>query len=362
MKRLVSSLLAAVLLVGVAGSGTLFAQENNPRVIRIGSAYGGGYGKPYSTGTIGIVHARGLLEKEFEKDGIKIDWYFFKGAGPATNEAIANNTLDFAYEGDFPSIVGKAGGLKTRIIAAGSVRTDVFILVPNDSQIKSIKDLKGRKVGIFKGINSNLTFSRLLEANGLVEKDLRLYNFGTAEIEAALASKDIEAGVGGLRTRDLGLTKVLFSTTPAIKAIDPQKVPDDWKTAGQLLVIDDFAKKYPDIVKRVVKVYVEAAKWGSEDKNRSELFKLWSQNGTPYSLLKEQYGGKSGKHITTPLLDEFFVNHYRNGVAYSKENKYIRKPFDVDQWIDRSYLDAALKELKLEKYWPQYDAQGKKKK
>lgn len=361
MKRFASIFLTAVFLAGALSVSPLFAQDK-PKVIRIGSAYGGGYGKPFSSGTIGIVHGRGLLEKEFEKDGIKVEWYFFKGAGPATNEAIANNTLDFAYEGDFPSIVGKAGGLKTRIIAAGSVRSDVFILVPNDSPIKSIKELKGKKVGIFKGINSNLTFNRLLKANGLDEKDLRLYNFGTTEIEAALASKDIEAGVGGLRTRDLGLTKVLFSTTPAIKALDPQKVPDDWKTAGQFLVIEDFARKYPDIVKRVVRVYVDAAKWGSEEKNRNELFKLWAQVGTPYSLIKEQNGGKSGKYINTPLLDDFFVNHYRGGIEYAKTNKFIRNNIDLNQWIDRSYLDAALKELKLENYWPQYDANGKKKK
>ncbi|MDD5465152.1 MAG: ABC transporter substrate-binding protein [Candidatus Omnitrophica bacterium] len=358
MKKLLNSLLIAGLLIGVTGVNSIFAEGKKPKVIRLGSAYGGGYGKPFSSGTIGIVHAKGLLEEEFKKDGVKIDWYFFKGAGPATNEAIANNTLDFGYIGDLPSIVGRAGGLKTKLLAAGSVRAEIYILIPADSPVTSIKELKGKKVGIFKGINSHLGITRILEANGLTEKDLKVYNLGTADIEAALASKDIDAGGGGLRLRDLGLVKVLLSTNPVLPGIDASlKVPIQWKPTGGLFVTEKFANEYPDIVKRVVRVYVEAAKWGSEEKNREEVFQLWSKVGTPLSQIKETNAGKTLKQLNTPLIDGFYVTHYKDALLYSKEHKFIRNTFDVDSWIDRSYLNAALKELGLENFWQPYEAE-----
>ncbi len=67
------------------------AQTQPPQVIRVGVATCG-VGKPARTGgsTVGLVDAQGLLEKESEKDGIKINWVFFKDAGPAVNEALVN--------------------------------------------------------------------------------------------------------------------------------------------------------------------------------------------------------------------------------------------------------------------------------
>ena len=50
----------------------------------------------------------GGLEEEFKKDGVKVQWTFFKGAGPAVNEALVNKQLDFAWQGDLPSIVHRA--------------------------------------------------------------------------------------------------------------------------------------------------------------------------------------------------------------------------------------------------------------
>jgi sulfonate transport system substrate-binding protein len=364
MKKLLGSLLVVSLLAGFLEINTLFAEEKKPKVIRVGSAYGGGYGKPFSLGTIGIVHAKGLLEEEFKKDGIKIEWYFFKGAGPATNEAIANNTLDFAYIGDLPSIVGRAAGLKTKLLAAGSVRADIYILVPIDSSVSSLRELKGKKFGIFKGINAQLAFSRITEAIGLnPDKDLKLYNLQTADIESALASKDIDAGIAGLRLRDLGLVKVLFSTNFALPGIDSSlKVPMQWKPTGALFVTEKFANEYPDITRRVVKSYIEAANWGSEEENREELFQLWAKQGTPLSIIKEMYAGRTTKDINSPIIDDYYFTHYRDAIADAKEKKFIRNTFDLDKWIDRSYLDAALKELGLENFWSQYDAEGKEKK
>ena len=137
---------AALLLVATITAATA---QTNPSTIRIGVATGG-VGTPPRTGSssIGIANAEGLLEKEFEKDGIKVEWIFFKGAGPAVNEALVNHQLDFAWQGDLPSIVHRAGGVKTKIVVASGVRNGLYLGVPPDSKITKLEDLKGKRLSL----------------------------------------------------------------------------------------------------------------------------------------------------------------------------------------------------------------------
>jgi sulfonate transport system substrate-binding protein len=98
--------LVMVCAIVIAGEAGKLACAELPAVIRIGIARVGVGNRPYSGGaSVSIVHSRGLLEKEFNGTGIKIVWLFYKGAGPAVNEAIADGQLDFALQGDLPAII-----------------------------------------------------------------------------------------------------------------------------------------------------------------------------------------------------------------------------------------------------------------
>lgn len=93
------------------------AQAPEPlKVIRIGVATGGVGSNPVRHGgtSTALAYTDGVLEEEFKKDGVKVEWTFFKGAGPAVNEALVNQQLDFAWQGDLPSIVHRAGDVKTK--------------------------------------------------------------------------------------------------------------------------------------------------------------------------------------------------------------------------------------------------------
>ena len=86
-----------------------------PEVIRIGVAQPAtGQPPTFAGSSLSIAHARGWLEEAFKPSGTRVEWYFFKGAGPAVNEALTNRQLDFALQGDLPAIVARAAGLKTR--------------------------------------------------------------------------------------------------------------------------------------------------------------------------------------------------------------------------------------------------------
>ncbi|KYF51489.1 nitrate ABC transporter substrate-binding protein [Sorangium cellulosum] len=328
-----------------------------PKVIRIGVASVGVGNRPVVGGSsLSVVHGRGLLEEEFKRDNVKIEWSFFRGAGPAVNEAYANGLLDFALQGDLPSTIGRAGGLKTKVLAGTAIRQHTYLAVPADSPVTSLAELKGRKVAIFKGTNIQLAIAKILEGHGLTERDLRVINMDTATAKAALATKDIDAAFGGsdlLALRDQGIAKIIYST----KGQSPT-----YLRHAHLIVTEEFANRYPDATRRVVKVLVQAAHWVSEsEKNPAPIYQLWAKSGVPFSSYKEDHAGESLKVRSSPLFDEYLIARYKSAVADAKKFGLIRRTFDVDAWIDQRFLREALKELNLEHYWPEFDASGKPK-
>jgi sulfonate transport system substrate-binding protein len=319
-----------------------------PAVIRVGIAQPA-YGNPPSIAgsSIAIAHATAAIEQEFKPDNIKIEWYFFKGAGPAVNEALSNRQLDFAYQGDLPSIIGKAAGLKTRLILATSVRINTYLAVPPGSPIRSVKDLRGKRVAIFKGTNGQLPIDRLLAAHGLSEKDLKVVNLDTATAQAALTTRDIDAVFGSyelLKLRDKGVARIAYTSKGDSPVFTRQ---------SHMLVTDDFATRYPEQTRRFVKAMVKTARWSSDEANRDEVFRIWTRPGTvKLEHWKEDYEGQSLRVRLSPLFDPFLTDRYKDAVEHAYQFRLIRNKFDVDKWIDRSFLDASLKELKLDSYWP----------
>jgi sulfonate transport system substrate-binding protein len=332
---------------------TLAAAAQTPNVVRIGVATGG-VGTPPRTGgsTVGITNAQGLLEKEFAADGVKVEWIFFKGAGPAVNEALVNHQLDFAWQGDLPSIVHRAGGVKTKIILGSGVRNGLYLGVPPDATIARLEDLKGKRVSVYKGTNLHLAALRALAAKGIRESDLRLINLDTAGAQAALATRDIDAAFGYVELfalRDKGGAKVAWSSAQ-----------DSFRYTRQtaLLVTSDFASKHPAIVQRVVTTVVKAARAYSDEQQRGELFALWGKAELPEKYWREDFIGQPLRVRLSPLLDPFLVARYKDAAEQAYALKLIRTRPEIDTWFDRRFLDAALKELKLEGYWPEYAADG----
>ena len=122
------TLLALVAVIGLASS----VQAETLRTIRIGVPDQSAGSKPFIEGPVGMAFIRHQLEEVFKPQGVEVQWQFFKGAGPAVNEALANRQLDFVYLGDLAAIIGKANGLPTRLLL-GSRGSESYLAVTKAS-------------------------------------------------------------------------------------------------------------------------------------------------------------------------------------------------------------------------------------
>ncbi|HEY0465660.1 MAG TPA: ABC transporter substrate-binding protein [Polyangiaceae bacterium] len=353
MARLFRVLLTVLITLGLASLPNE-ARADAPSVIRIGYPGVGIGNRPASFGnSIATLHLRGLLEDEFKKDGITIKWTFLRGAGPAVNELFANGLLDFSHLGDLPSVVGRASALKYKVLGSSGVRGNVYVSVPADSAVKTLKELRGKKVAVQKGTSTHLAALKILESAGLTEKDVRLINMDTNTAKSAIVTKDIDAAFGQadyLALQDQGVSRVIFTT----KGGDAKLTSN-----GLFLGSDDFIQKYPEITKRVVKSFVLAAKWlADNEKEPQPIFQLWSKSGNPFAAFKRDWQGENIKYRNSPLVDAYVASRYKLQIDEAKRLGLTKKTFSFEEWVDSRFLNQALKELNLEGFWQPRDLTG----
>jgi sulfonate transport system substrate-binding protein len=344
------ALLALSLMASVGATSAL--AETPPKEIRLGGpGLSTAKDEHWGWGLLGIAYSKGWFQEEFRNDDTKLEFLSLNTV-PMVGEALASNKLDFAGQGDLISLIGRSAGVKTRYILPVSKFANAYLLVKADSPINSITELKGKKVAYLKGNYIHLQVIRILAANGMSEKDLIPMNLDSATATAALGTGDVDAVFGGvdmLNLRASGLAKIIYTTRGT--------APNATAQTG-LIVRDDFATRYPQTTARIVKVMVRAARWASDEANKEEVYGPWWS----YRFLdavKEDSSDRPWRERASPLFDQFLVAQYHDTYRIAKELKLLRgKDFDLDQWMDHSFLDAALKELQLEHYWAPLDAHG----
>lgn len=341
MKR---SLLACV---GLAALLTLSGCGPRPvSVIRIG-AVGGGGGKNGSTGNIAVADAKGFFDEEFKKEGIKVQVVYFAGTGPAINEGLAQNQIDFAEYGALPNIIGRSGDVPARLIVARHTSGEFYVGVsvkPGAAAIHSVADLKGHSIALQLGTMPHLLLVRLLEAHGLHESDVKLVNLESAEAQAAFTSGSVDAIVGTpvvLKLRDSGAARVIATTS---------ELPPQDASLGGFLVTKDFEKAHPDLTARMAKVMVKTYAWESKDKNRDELMAIYARSGLPAKYYAEEYKGPLKDHFS-PLLDSSITTGYQRIADFALQHKLIRQAPDFKNWFEPKYDLQAVKDLGLDGYW-----------
>lgn len=343
---------AAPLAAGLWAPGLAAAAEL-PKVIRLAAPEQGSQGKSFAgAGPVSLAYAAKAVEQEFARDGVAVEWKFFKGAGPAINEAIATGQLDVVFLGDLAAVIGRASGLKTRLVLAAGRGSNSYLATALGSGIKSFKDLKGKRVAVLRGTAYQLPFNRLLEDQGLTEKDVRFTNLDWPTSKAALVSKDIDATFGG---SDLQLLKLAGTADIPVSTRDKGPI---YGINSSVIATDAFARQYPDALARLVKVLVQQAQAGSQTPREALFSRFHDISGLPVQLFASDFEGTVVKDRYSPLLDDGYVAHFEHVIDGAKKLGIIRQAYDARAWADASFLERALKELRLQGYWTPTNSAG----
>ena len=285
---------------------------------------------------------------------MEVQWQFFKGAGPAVNEALANRQLDFVYLGDLAAIIGKANGLPTRLLL-GSRGSESWLAVTKASGIKTLADLKGKRVAVYRGTADQLAFDRALQTAGLNERSLQVINLDWNAGKAALAAGRVDAVWGGISLLALRGDKI----DVVVKSGDSGRQNT---TQAGFLGTQTFIETWPQATQQIVNVLVKNAAEISDPANRD----AWSaemaqQSQIPKALFLEALQPQDLNFTTSPRIDPFLTDSFSSSVEQAKSGRLIRSAFDVKQWVDGQFVEQALKTQQLENRWPPYDAKGEAK-
>src|SRR3954454_7094196 len=155
--------LALAILAGVLSASTAMAAEK-PKQIRIDWA-------TYNPVSM-LLKEKQLLEKEFAKDGIGILWVQTLGSNKAL-EFLNAGSIDFGSTAGAAALVGKINGNPIKSIYVYS-RPEWTALVTKNDAIKTVADLKGKRVAVTRGTDPHIFLVRALAEANLTEKDVKL--------------------------------------------------------------------------------------------------------------------------------------------------------------------------------------------
>lgn len=211
-------------------------------------------------GIFPAVKQRGTLEKVFKEKGITVKWVEFQ-FGPPILEAINTGNVDFGYAGDAPPIFAQAARANLVYIAAiPSLGYNQGIVVPENSPIRTLADLKGRKVGFGKGSSAHNTIVAALEKAGLTYSDITPAFLGPADAVAAFASGNIDAW---------SIWDPYLSLAEDKKARVIAFSKDVQESNSFFLANKEFTAAHPGIVTLFNDTFAQEGKWANA--NRAEV-------------------------------------------------------------------------------------------
>jgi sulfonate transport system substrate-binding protein len=179
----IAPLLAETLLAGALLAGPAGATET----LRIGYQKGGGL--------LTLMKTQGTLEKQLAPQGYEVKWIEFP-AGPQMLEALNAGSLDIATTGAPPPIFAQAAGVDLVYIGAepGAGASEA-LFVPKKSPVRTVAQLKGKRVALQKGSGSHHLLVMALQRAGLSLSDITPVYMTPADARAAFMGGSVDAWV-----------------------------------------------------------------------------------------------------------------------------------------------------------------------
>ena len=302
----------ALIFASLAISPAHAQAQDKPVEIRIGTQKGGFFP---------AVRQRHTVEDAFKPLGIEIKWVDFQ-FGPPLLEAINVGSVDFGFVGDSPPIFAQAGGARIRYVAA--VKSDgnnQAIIVPKDSPIKTIADLKGKRIAFAKGSSANNLLVAALEKAGLSYGDISPAPLAPADATAAFIKGSVDAW--SIWDPYLALSELKENARVIVFDKDVHK-PNAFYIAGS-----DFVDKHPALVTKLNAVFASEGRWA--DGHHDEVSKAQAEaTGVDIDAVK-RFVSRSSYRVV-PVDDEAVKSQQAIADRFAKLG-LIPKPVNVSDII-----------------------------
>ncbi|MGN6285005.1 MAG: aliphatic sulfonate ABC transporter substrate-binding protein [Afipia sp.] len=302
----------AIITAGILFAPGAFAADKPARIAIDWATY-----NPVSM----VLKNKGLLEKEFAKDGIKIVWVQTTGSNKAL-EFLNAGSIDFGSTAGSAALVAKINGNPIKSIYVYSRPEWTALVTGKDSKITTVADLKGKRVAVTRGTDPHIFLVRALLEAGLTEKDITPVLLQHPDGKTALIRGDVDAWAGldpMMAQAELEDGAKLFYRKP------------EANTWGILNVREEFLKDHPDLVRRVLAVYEEARKYSLS--HYDELKKTFiSVTKLPDAVVDKQLKERTElthNRIGAPQRDSILAA----GLAL-QEAGVIKKDVDVKAALD----------------------------
>ena len=216
-------------------------------------------------GVLVVARQQGSLENHFKPRGIDVKWVEFS-SGPPMMEAMNVGSVDYGAVGDSPPVFAQAAGAAIVYAAGQPITNGQGILVPQNSAIKSIADLKGKRIGFTKGSSAHNVTVQTLERAGLTYADITPVYLTPPDAGPAFANGSIDAWSIWDPYFAIGETKQ--NGRILVNAFEITK------TNSFYIANRDFAKNNGPVLQQIIDVTTSTAKWAEQ--HRDEVAKSLS--------------------------------------------------------------------------------------
>jgi sulfonate transport system substrate-binding protein len=252
-------------------------------------------------GVLVIARQQAALETHFAPQGIAVKWVEFS-SGPPMLEAMNVGSVDYGAVGDSPPVFAQAAGAAIVYAAGQPITNGQGILVPAHSSIRSIADLKGKRIGFTKGSSAHNVVVQTIEKAGLTYADIAPVYLAPPDAGPAFANGSIDAWAIWDPYFAIGETKQAGRILVNASEIT--------KTNSFYIANRDFAKSHGAVLQQIIDVTATTAKWA--EAHRDEVAKsLSAVTGIPLDI--QTIAANRSSFAVGPVTDDIVAT--QQGVA-----------------------------------------------
>lgn len=211
-----------------------------------------------------IIKDQGWLEAELAPQEVTVNWVQSAGSNKA-NEALRANAIDVGSTAGSAALLARSNGSPIQVIDIYSQPEWSALVVPGDSPIESVEDLRGRSIAATKGTDPYFFLLQALEAGGLTAADVTIENLQHADGWAALQNGAVDAWAG--------LDPMMAGAEEAGARLLYRNV--DFNSYGFLNATEAFLAESPELAQAVVDAYERARTWAED--NPDETARILSE-------------------------------------------------------------------------------------